>query len=182
VITLTEDSIEIENPGDLMPSLHVANLIYCVPVYRNFRLADGLRFMGLSDKIGQGIDIVFKSLVCAGFDFPMFESANNRFLARLTQNRSHEFREFIQRRGASLPYLDELVLLRFLWDRDEATLDQLAIALQRGKDIAERCATGMVKKSMIEKDGSRHRLAHTVRRDIETIFKQDQMPLFDTGG
>jgi len=180
VITITGESIEIENPGDLMPSLHVGNLLYCVPVYRNFRLADGLRFIGLCDKIGQGIDIVFKSLVCGGFDFPTFESANNRFLVQLTQDRSHEFREFIQRRGSSLPYLDELVLLRFLWDQDGATVEQLAIALQRGKDIAQRCVTGMVKKSMVEQDaGSRYRLANSVRSDIQTIFNRDQMGLFE---
>jgi predicted HTH transcriptional regulator len=180
VITLTEDSIEIENPGDLMPSLHVGNLIYCVPVYRNFRLADGLRFIGLCDKIGQGVDIVFKSLVCGGFDFPTFESANNRFLVCLTRGRSPEFREFIQKRGASLPYLDELVLLRFLWERDEASVEHLAIALQRGKDITQRCVSGMVKKAMVEQGGNlRYKLADSVRRDIQTIFTQDQLGLFE---
>jgi len=134
VITIGDGSIEIANPGDLLPGLHVDNLIYCVPVYRNLLLAEGLRFIALADKIGQGIDIVFKSLICAGLDFPSFESHDNRFCVRLLLAQNRQFQEFVRHRGAPLPYLDELVLLRFLWNREEATLPQLCAALQRGKE------------------------------------------------
>jgi hypothetical protein len=45
-------SLEIENPGDLVPGLQANNLIYCVPAYRNFLLAEGMRFAGFADNTG----------------------------------------------------------------------------------------------------------------------------------
>lgn len=180
-ISISDRWLEFENPGDLMPGLHVSNLIYCVPVYRNLLLAEGLRFTGLADKIGQGIDIVFKSMICAGLDLPTFESDNNRFCARLPLEQNQEFQEFLHHRGSSLPYLIELVLLRYLWDHPESTLPQLAVAAQRGREIVAESVAAMVRKSMIEPvygADSTFRLAPGVRRDIESIFSRDQLNLF----
>src|ERR1700675_2732102 len=46
MMTITDESLEIKNPGDLLPGLHVDSLIYCTPVYRNLLLAEGIRFAG----------------------------------------------------------------------------------------------------------------------------------------
>lgn len=183
VISVYDQCVEFENPGDLMLGLHVNNLIYCIPAYRNLLLAEGLRFAGLADKIGQGIDVVFKSMICAGLDFPSFESDNNRFCARLPLERNQEFQEFLRHRGSSLPYLVELVILRFLWAHPQGTLAQLSMASQRGRQIAEESVFGMVKKAMVEPIyglDSTFRLAPGVRGDIVSIFSRDQMRLFTT--
>jgi hypothetical protein len=54
-MTISEWGFEIKSPGELLTGLSVNNLIHGVPVYRNLLLADGARFVGLCDKIGQGI-------------------------------------------------------------------------------------------------------------------------------
>ena len=181
VISVSNQSVEFENPGDLMAGLHVNNLIYCVPVYRNLLLAEGLRFTGLADKIGQGIDIVFKSLICAGLDFPSFESDNNRFCARLPLEQNQKFQEFLRHRGSSLPYLIELVIFRFLWAYPQGTIQQLSAATQRGRDAVAESVSEMIKKSIVEAVhgmDSAFRLAPAVRRDVEEIFSRNQMDLF----
>lgn len=181
VVTISEESIEFENPGDLLPGLHVNNLIHCVPVYRNLLLAEGLRFAGLADKIGQGIDIVFRSMICAGLDFPLFESGNSRFCVRLPLKLNPEFQEFLRFRGSSFPYLVELVILRFLWTHPYATLLQLSAASQRGKEIIGGILSGMVNKATIEEVQGSHetfQLSPGVRADIESIFSRNQMHLF----
>jgi predicted HTH transcriptional regulator len=142
-----------------------------------------LRFTGLADKIGQGIDVVFRSLICAGLDFPSFESDNNRFCARLPLAQNLEFQEFLRHRGSSLPYLVELVVLRFLWAHPQGTIQQLSVASQRGRQAVEESVSEMVKKSMVEAvygTDLAFRLAPGVRHDIESIFSRNQMRLFTT--
>ncbi len=56
------------------------------------------------------------------FDFPVFESKENRFRVRLDLDRSDEFREFVRRRSQSLGQLEEILVLRLLWVKDIATL------------------------------------------------------------
>ena len=97
VIEAAPSALEIQNPGELLGGLNVENLIHCVPVYRNLSLADGARFIGLCDKIGRGIDLVYESVLSGGFDFPIFESHNNLFTARINLERSREFAEFLRR-------------------------------------------------------------------------------------
>ena len=176
-IAVSDTALDIQNPGDLLGGLHVGNLLYGVPVYRNFLLAEGMRFSGLSDKIGQGIDLVFKTVLTGGFDFPVFESSNGTFRASVSLARSEEFREFVRRRSASLSQLDELVVLRYLWGASEADFKQLSDALQRGRDIARRVVQAMEKKQMIEVVDGRFCLTRALRLDIETSFNADQMSL-----
>ena len=167
-ITLSDTSLEIQNPGDLLPGLHVGNLLYGVPLYRNFSLAEGMRFAGLSDKIGQGIDIIFKNVLSGGFDFPIFESSNDTFRAAIPLARSDEFREFVRRRGSALSQLDEIVVLRYLWGAGDSDFKRLSEVIQRGAEIARRVVQTMQSKNMIEIEGGRFRLSSSVRLDIES--------------
>jgi len=74
VIRISESAVEIESPGELPAGLSVDNLIHCVPIYRNFLLAECGRYLGMCDKIGQGIDLVYSEVLSSGFGFPSFES------------------------------------------------------------------------------------------------------------
>jgi ATP-dependent DNA helicase RecG len=188
VIRVSGSELEIENPGELAPGLSVDNLLYCVPVYRNFLLADGARFIALCDKIGQGINIVFEEVVGSGFSFPVFESSNNKFTARISFTPSAEFREFIRKRGQSLPQLEGIVAVRLLWERSSANLADIAAIMQRSHSFARRLLDELETKQIIEssfEDRPVWRLTDVVRQDIETIYQRDQLDLgldlFGTG-
>jgi hypothetical protein len=102
IIVCIDHSLEIQNPGDLMPGLDVTNLLHCIPSYRNFLLAESSRYIGLCDKLGKGIGLVFESALKGGFEIPIFESTRNSFTVRLSLLRSDQFREFVRVRSASL--------------------------------------------------------------------------------
>lgn len=177
VITIEGSQIEFQNPGELPAGLHVENLIHCVPVYRDLLMADGARFVGLCDKIGSGMDVVFKSVLEGGFDFPRFESVDNHFTATISFQRSAEFSEFVRRRSQSLSRIDEILALRLLWSRERAALPELSVIMQRGREIAHRILDDMSKKLMIEPvagEDFSYRLTANVRRDIQSIFQCDQ--------
>ena len=177
VITISDADLEISSPGELLTGLSVCNLIHGVPVYRNLLLADGARFVGLCDKIGQGIDLIFKGVLSGGLGFPEFESGSNLFTARIPLAGNAEFREFVRRRSQALSRLDEIIVLRVLWGKEAATAEELYSKMQRKREFAERILEDMSKKGMIETAQCCYRLASVVRRDIETIFQSDQLPL-----
>jgi len=177
IIKISEAEIEIRSPGELLTGLSVNNLIHGVPVYRNLLLADGARFVGLCDKIGQGIDLIFKNVLSDGLGFPQFESGNSLFVARLPLKGSAEFKEFVKKRSQSLTQLDEIIVLRLLWGKGSASLDEVCSIMQRKQEFAKCVVNEMCKKAMIEQVGGGYRLEPVLRRDIETIFQSDQLAL-----
>lgn len=177
VISISEWGLEIRSPGELLTGLNVSNLIHGVPVYRNLLLADGARFVGLCDKIGQGIDLVFQGVLSGGLGLPEFESGNNLFIARIPLAGSAEFKEFVRKRSQPLNQLDEIIVLRVLWGKECATLDDLCSKMQRRREFGERVLGEMCKKGMIEEALGSYRLMPVLRQDIETVFQSDQMLL-----
>ncbi len=177
VITISESTLEIKSPGELLTGLSVTNLIHGVPVYRNLLLADGARYVGLCDKIGQGIDLIFKGVLSRGLGFPEFESGNNLFVARIPLTSSPEFEKFLQKRSQILGQLDEVMVLSVLWRRDSATLEELALTMQRKPEYAQRVLGEMDKKLLLEVEGYAYRLSSPVRQDIQAIFQSDQLSL-----
>ncbi len=180
IVTVTANAVEIQSPGELPVGIHADNLIHCVPVYRNFLLAEGSRYLGLCDKVGKGIDLVYTSVLECGFGFPSFESRENRVSVRVPTSDSREFREFVRKRSQALTQLDELMALRLLWDKEQASASELYSLMQRGSRFGQEVLDRMFRKTMIEPvDGvtSVWRLTPVVRKDIETIFQADQMSL-----
>lgn len=177
-IRVTAEGIEIQSPGELPTGLHAENLIHCVPIYRNFLLAEGARYLGLCDKIGQGIDLVYSSVLQNGFGFPSFESAENRVTARIPAGCSAEFREFTKKRSQGLTQLEELMVLRLLWDKERVSAGELFSLMQRGAQVGQSVLDRMFRKVMIEPVNGMQsvwQLNPVVRKDIETIFSSDQM-------
>lgn len=171
--------LEVKSPGALLTGLSVRNLIHGVPVYRNLLLADGARFVGLCDKIGRGIDLIFEGVLSEGLGFPECDSGDKVFTARVPLAGSAEFKEFLRKRSQTLGHLDEAIVLRVLWGKNYATLDDLCMTMQRKREFAERVISGMCKKNMVEQLEQFYRLTPGVRRDIETIFQSEQLPFDD---
>jgi ATP-dependent DNA helicase RecG len=177
LIEISESGFEIRSPGELLTGLSVKTLIHGVPVYRNLLLADGARFAGLCDKIGRGVDLIFEEVISSGLGFPEFESGNNFFTARIPLAGSAEFKEFVRKRSQALSQLDEVIVLRTLWSRPCATIDDLCANMQRKSEFAERLLGEMCRKNMVEQVRGGYQLTPGVRRDIETIFQSDQLSL-----
>jgi ATP-dependent DNA helicase RecG len=178
-IRVSHAGLEIQSPGELPSGLKVEDLIYCIPVYRNLLLSEGARFIGLCDKIGRGIDLVYHSVLSGGLPFPEFESEHGQFVARIPLEGSAEFSEFLKKRSQALSQLDEIIVLRFLWTREDANITQLTGVMQRSVEVATRVVESMRRKNMVEEvyGDSVIKLTTALRRDIETVFQSNQMTL-----
>jgi predicted HTH transcriptional regulator len=174
-----DDILEIQSPGELMPGLNVTNLLHCIPSYRNFLLAESCRHIGLCDKLGKGIGLVFDSALKGGLDIPIFESADNTFTVRQSLTQSENFREFVRVRASSLSNRDEILALRALLDRDDMAVTEIAQVLQRGIEYTNTVLTSMERKRMVERRRTdRFSLDYCVRSDIENIYRKDQLDMF----
>jgi ATP-dependent DNA helicase RecG len=180
IITVRDAHLSVESPGPLPEGLTTDSLIYCAPIYRNFLLAEGARYVGICDKVGKGIDDIYHQVLSAGFGFPAFESTEHTFTARIPLDRSRTFNEFLRRRSASLKQLDEIIILRYLFDCQSASQKHIARAMQRTLQHAHKILTEMLRKQMIEPVDSLSldwRLTPVIRQDIEHIFQEDQYDL-----
>jgi ATP-dependent DNA helicase RecG len=179
VMVRISEILEIQSPGELLPGLNVTNLLRCVPAYRNFLLAESCRQIGLCDKAGKGIGLIFDSALKGGLEVPIFENGNNSFAVRLSLHKSENFAEFVRVRAASLNNMDEILCLRALLDRENMATEEIAQVLQRAVHDTERVLSAMAKKMMVDKAGAnRFALSHGVRADIEAVFRRDQLEIF----
>lgn len=179
VINISEAGFEIQSPGELAGGLKVDDLINCVPIYRNLLLSEATRHVGLCDRVGQGIDLVYKGVLEGGLPFPEFESENDLFTARISLVGSAEFRECIRKRSPALHGLEEIIVLRLLWARESASFDELCAKMQRKPDSGRRVLDDMSRRQMIEPIPAlqSYKLQPTLRHDMETIFQSEQMSL-----
>lgn len=177
IIRAAEQSLEVESPGPLCTGLSVESLLYCTPVYRNFLVAEGSRYLGLCDKVGKGINVVYESVLQGGLGFPVFESGENHFTTRISITGNKEFQEFLRKRTQSLTQLDEIIVLRFLLDHETASFRELCAVMQRGSTAGHKILSEMKSKTMIEPNSSLNtewKLSPILRADIQNIFKEDQ--------
>ena len=74
--------------------------------------------------------------------------------------------------------MDEILALRILWGRGDASIDEISSVLQRGLEQTRRVLAEMAKKLMIEITATnRCQLSSIVRMDIDHIFEADQLAL-----
>jgi len=179
VINIADTALEIQSPGELAGGLKVDDLINCVPIYRNLLLSEAARYIGLCDRVGQGIDLVYKGVLESGLPFPEFESENDLFTARISLAGSAEFCECIRKRSPALHGLEEIIALRLLWMRESASFGELCAKMQRKPDSGKRVLDDMERRQMIESipGSSSYKIATAVRRDMETIFQSEQLSL-----
>lgn len=179
VMVRVSEILEIQSPGELLPGLNVTNLLRCIPAYRNFLLAESCRQIGLCDKAGKGIGLIFDSALKGGLEVPIFENGNNSFTVRLSLNKSETFAEFVRVRAASLSNMDEILCLRALLDREDMVTEEIAQVLQRAVHDTQKVLTGMKRKMMVDETrANRFALSHGVRTDIEDVFRRDQLQMF----
>jgi predicted HTH transcriptional regulator len=179
VINVSDTGLEIQSPGELAGGLKVDDLINCVPIYRNLLLSEAARHVGLCDRVGQGIDLVYKGVLEGGLPFPEFESENDLFTARISLVGSEEFRECMRKRSPALHGLEEIIVLRLLWTKESADFEELCVRMQRKPDSARRVLDDMERRLMIEPfpgPGS-YKLRSDLRHDMKTIFQSEQMSL-----
>ena len=154
-IQMHSDHIRISNPGGFVQGVSPDNLLVTEPQPRNLRLADAFKRIGLVERVGRGVNIIYAGQLRNGRVSPDYSKSTPvsvnvilpggaadlkfvEFLVTEETRRQHSF-------GVS-----ELIILAHLWR--ERTLDtHTAAALtQRGEADARATLENLLEKGLIE--------------------------------
>lgn len=167
--------ITISNPGGFVEGVTLDNLLVVEPRPRNPFLADAIKRIGLAERTGRGVDLIYQGLLRYGRSAPDYRSTNSHSVAvRLPGGEADLglLRVVIEeenRRQSPLP-VDSLIAIGQL--RQERRLDTatLARAIQRDEAIARSVLERLVEAGLVEargvKKGRTYTLSPQVYREL----------------
>ena len=120
-VFLRPDRVEVTSPGGFIGDVSPENVLRHAPVRRNHLLADAFQAIGLVNRVGLGVDRIFRETLRTGKDFPRYESDVGTVKLTLPTKTHASFTRFVAEThldGDELE-LDDLMVMRSLMTRDE---------------------------------------------------------------
>lgn len=120
-VFLRPDRVEVTSPGGFIGDVSPENVLRHAPVRRNHLLADAFQAIGLVNRVGLGVDRIYRETLRTGKDFPRYESDVGTVKLTLPTKTHVGFARFVAERyldGEELG-LDDLMVMRSLMTRDE---------------------------------------------------------------
>jgi ATP-dependent DNA helicase RecG len=155
-VQIHDNAIVIRNPGGLMEGLRLDNLLNTGPVPRNPLLADIFKRLGLVERTGRGIGLIYSGQLRTGRLLPDYSGTTNLIVAvRLPGGESDlDFVKIIlseEKRLQRSFSLDELLMLSLLRRERELNLAEAGRLIQKGEDEARRVLEELTEDGLIER-------------------------------
>lgn len=166
-VRLSGDELVISNPGGFVDGVTLSNLLTTEPRPRNPGLADALKRIGLVERTGRGVDLIYRGLLRYGRHNPDFSQSNSHSVVlRLSMAAADEaFLKVIleeeSRRGGTLP-IDSLIILAALREQRRANTDQLAEWLQKDASRVTGSVELLVEAGLLQAHGSGRGRSYTL--------------------
>ena len=166
-IRLTEDALVISNPGGFVEGVTLNNLLTTEPRPRNPALADSLKRIGLVERTGRGVDLIYRGMLRFGRHNPDFSGSDSHSVVlRLSMAAADEaFLKIVleeeARRGGQLP-IDSLIILAALREQRRASREQLAEWLQKDAARVASSVESLVEAGLLQGHGTGRGRAYTL--------------------
>ena len=162
-----DETLIVSNPGGFVDGVSLENLLVVEPRPRNPLLADALKRIGLAERTGRGVDMIFKGLLRYGRPAPNYRrsDANSVVVELSCADADLDFLKLVldeeQRLGTSIP-IDTLLVLSRL--REEKRLDVNVIAQTIQKDVpaARAVLERLVEAGLVEAHGVKKGRTYTM--------------------
>lgn len=163
--------IAISNPGGFVEGVTLDNLLVTEPRPRNPVLADAVKRIGLAERTGRGVDLIYQGLLRYGRPAPEYRRSDpysvvvelhggeaDRGLLRVILEEE-------KRTNSTLP-IDSLIALARL--RNERRLDTttLARAIQRDEPAARNVLERLVEAGLVEAHGVKKGRTYTLSSEV----------------
>ncbi len=157
------DQLIISNPGGFVEGVTLANLLTTEPKPRNPKLADAFKRIGLVERTGRGVDLIYSGMLRFGRPAPDY-SESRADLVKLTINTEPADLAFVRmlldeeaREHEPLP-VETLLVLTELRRARRATAADLAAALHRSEAQAARICERLAERGLLQaRSNGRHR-------------------------
>lgn len=161
------NGLTISNPGGFVEGVTLQNLLVVEPKPRNPVLADAVKRIGLAERTGRGVDLIYEGMLRYGRPAPDYSSSDPTTVAVHLKSAEADipFLQMIlkeeERTGTVIP-LESLILLARL--REERRLDAAgaAQAISRNEATARGVLERLVEGGLIEPHGATRGRTYTL--------------------
>ncbi|MBI4818895.1 MAG: ATPase [Deltaproteobacteria bacterium] len=165
------ESLVISSPGGFVHGVTLANLLTTEPRPRNPSLADAMKRIGLVERTGRGVDLIYRGLLRYGRARPDYSrsSADGVVLRIATSPADLAFLKLVvgeerSPRGA-LP-LDSLLALAVLRERRHVTTAEIASAVQKDEGAAKSTLEALVERGFVQPRGTGRGRTYTLSASL----------------
>lgn len=174
-VRLTGDTLLISNPGGFVEGVTLNNLLTTEPRPRNPGLADALKRIGLVERTGRGVDLIYRGMLRFGRHNPDFSQSDSySVVLRLSMAEADEaFLKLVleeeARRGSQLP-IDSLIILAALREQRRANNEQLAEWLQKDALHVSASVESLVESGLLQAHGAGRGRSYTLSPDLYRLL------------
>ena len=157
-VRVERDALVVSNPGGFVEGVSLGNLLTTEPRPRNPRLADAFKRVGLVERTGRGVDLIYRGLLRLGRPGPDYNrtDAHTVVLRLPTSRADFEFLRLVLseegRLDGPLP-IDSLIALASLRDQRRLTRAELAAAIQKSDQAALATLEALVERGLATAHG-----------------------------
>jgi ATP-dependent DNA helicase RecG len=180
------DGFVISNPGGFVEGVTLDNLLVVEPRPRNPSLADAVKRIGLSERTGRGVDLIYEGLLRYGRPSPDYSrSDRTSVIVKLSSaDADIAFLRMIieeeNRTGTSMP-LDALMALARLKQERRVSSSELAKFIQKDESTTRQVLERLVESGLIEAHGVKKGRTYTLSAKVYRSLGKSSSYVYQIG-
>lgn len=157
-VQMQDDHIRISNPGGFVEGVSTENLLVTEPRPRNPRLADAFKRVGLVERVGRGVSIIYNGQLRNGRLPPDYSRSTSTGVTVILPGGPADlnFVELIvseENRKQRTFRVDEMLVLAHIWREREIDTHIAAALTQRPEAHIRPMLEGLVESGLVERRG-----------------------------
>ena len=170
-----QDAIVISNAGGFVEGVTLENILVTEPRPRNPALADAVKRIGLAERTGRGVDLIYQGMLRYGRPAPDYRRSNALSVVVTLSGGEADvglLRLILAEEAriqSGLP-VDSLIALSLLWRERRTDTPTLAHAIQRDDSAARNVLERLVEAGLVQahgiKKGRTYTLSFAVYREV----------------
>ena len=174
-VRLSGDTLTISNPGGFVEGVTLNNLLVTEPRPRNPALADALKRIGLVERTGRGVDLIYRGLLRYGRHVPDF-SQSDSYSVKLSLSLAAADEAFLkvileeEARGHKELPVDSLIILAALREQRRASSEQLAVFVQKEVGRVLASVEALVEAGLVQAHGVGRGRSYTLSADLYRLL------------
>ena len=166
-IRIQGDEMVMSNPGGFVEGVGLNNLLTTEPMPRNPALADALKRVGLVERTGRGVDLIYRGLLRYGRPLPDYSQSNAQAVV-LRLSLADADQQFLRvvldeedRLNGRMP-IDSLIILDALREGRRLKIDELAESVQKDPAKVRSGVETLVEAGLIQAHGTGRGRSYTL--------------------
>jgi ATP-dependent DNA helicase RecG len=171
------DAIVVSNPGGFVEGVTLDNLLVVEPRPRSPLLADVIKRIGLAERTGRGIDLIYQGLLRYGRPAPDYRRSDSRSVVVVLPGGEadlgilHIVIEEEKRLRHPLP-IDSMIALVLLRHERRVDTNRLAHEIQRDETAARKVLERLVEAGLVEAHGVKKGRTYTLSPKVYQALGQ----------